>query len=502
LLALLLIQILSLQTLPHAEPRYTPQQLTADFAILQSALISGDPGIYRFTQRTEVEAEFSRVRARLDRSMNTVEFYREIAPAVAAIKNGHTHLDWPEGFKKQKLAREPLLPLGVRVLQDDRVYVFRDFSSSPHDLAGSELLSINGRSAKSIVADIARGLSEDGDIPTSRRIDSSGLNFVESLPLVLGIRSPFTITVSKGGHQTIRAIAGKSETDLIDNWKRLYGGDPEVRKQLAAQFRILSGSSIAVMRISHWDSADDPQRMNLRVKFAEWFALMSSSNVKTLIIDVRHNGGGEDTMGTLLFSHLAQAPFLYYKAALANGTDFEFMKYVTGNDEKDALSRYVAPIGKVLKEEGSLPGEPTARYELVNRPNLGLQQPTMPHFGGRVLILIDGQSFSTSAEFAAIAHSSRRATFIGEETSGSYYGNDSGITPTVVLPNTKLRIDVPLIAYYMAVSGHRYPTRGVFPDCAITYSIADELEGRDKAMRAALDLAAGKHLAQCERIEY
>lgn len=434
--------------------------------------------------------------------MNTAEFYREIAPAVAAIKNGHTRLDWPEGFKEQNLAREQLLPLGVRVLQDDRVFVFRDFSSGRHDLAGSELLSINGRSAKSIVADISRGLSEDGDIPTSRRIDSSGLNFAVNLALVQGIRSPFIITVSKDERHTIRVIGGKSETDLIDNWKRLYGGDREVRKQPAAQFRILSGPSIAVMRVSHWDSPDDPQGMNLRAKFTEWFALMKSNHVTTLIIDIRHNGGGEDTMGTLLFSHLAPAPFLYYKAALANGTGFEFMKYVTGNDEKDALSRYVPPIGKDLKDERSLPGEPIARYELVNRSNLGLQQPTMPHFSGQVFILIDGQSFSTSAEFAAIAHSSRRATFIGEETSGAYYGNDSGITPTVVLPNTKLRIDVPLIAYYMAVSGHRYSKRGVFPDCAITYSIADELEGRDKAMQAALDLAAGKHLAQCERIEY
>jgi hypothetical protein len=82
----------------QAESRYTSQQMTADFDILRSALISGDPGIYRFTQRTELAAEFSGVHARLYRPMNTEEFYREIAPAVVAIKNGHTHLDWPEGF--------------------------------------------------------------------------------------------------------------------------------------------------------------------------------------------------------------------------------------------------------------------------------------------------------------------------------------------------------------------------------------------------------------------
>jgi C-terminal processing protease CtpA/Prc len=150
----------------------------------------------------------------------------------------------------------------------------------------------------------------------------------------------------------------------------------------------------------------------------------------------------------------------------------------------------------------SLPGKPTASYELVNRPNLGVQQPSEPHFDGQVLILLDGGSFSTSAEFAAVGHSLQRATFIGEESSGAYYGDDSGITPTLMLPNTKLRIDVPLIAYYTAVNGIRNQNRGVLPDCPVRYTIQDELEGRDKGMEIALKLAAGEKLTSCKRIDY
>lgn len=119
-----------------------------------------------------------------------------------------------------------------------------------------------------------------------------------------------------------------------------------------------------------------------------------------------------------------------------------------------------------------------------------------------MLILIDGGSFSTSAEFAAVCHSRRRATFIGEESSGAYYGDDSGITPTIVLPNTKLRIDVPLIAYYTAVDGVRNQNRGILPDCPVRYTIQDELEGRDKVMEIALQLAAGQKLTSCKRIDY
>jgi hypothetical protein len=481
--------------------RYTSRQLTADFDILEGALLSGDPGIFRFKSRYSVYTEFRDQRARLDRPMDAMEFYGVLAPTVAAIEDGHTHLDWPAGLKERLLAHEPLFPFGVRVLDDDRVYIFRDFSSNSHDLAGFELLSINGRAANSIVKEISAMLSEDGDISSSRRIDSSGVHFLEGLYLVAGVKGPFLIRLRKNALVKTLTIAGKPESSVLQTWKKLYGGDFEVRHVSAADFRLLPGSS-AVMRVSDWDDSNPDGSDSLRKKFATWFAMLQSSKTKTLIIDIRHNGGGEETLGTLLFSYLADGTFPYYRAALANGTDFGFFKYVDGTAEKDALPLYVAPTSIDLEEERGLPGAPTARYELVNRPNLGVQQPSSPHFAGRVFILIDGQSFSTSAEFAAIAHSSGRATLIGEETSGSYYGDDSGITPTVVLPDTKFRIDVPLIAYYMAVEGHRYAERGVLPDCPVKYTIADDLANRDLAMDVALRLASDRRVAQCSRIEY
>ena len=481
-------------------PRYISRDLTTDFDILRNALISGDPGIYRYTSAATLEAAFNKTRAKLGRQMDSGEFYRVLAPMIALIKNGHTQLQWPKGLRENTLATVAMLPLGVRMLEDDRVYIFRDLSSAQHDLAGLELLGVNGHSAKWITSKMAKSLSEDGDIPTSRRHDSSGLAFVENLFFLLDIRSPFSIEVRKGRHRKIVAVSGVPESDLLRSWKLLYPEDDEFRKPQSTNFRLLPEGSVALMRLSHWDDPDERPENDLRKKFAEWFSILDANKIKTLIIDIRHNGGGEETLGTLLFSYLAKEPFLYYKAALANGPDFDSFRYAEGNEERDAWPRYVAPVRSRLNER--LPGRPTARYELVNRPNLGLQQPSRPHFDGQVLILIDGGSFSTSAEFAAICHSHRRATFIGEESSGAYYGDDSGITPTLVLPNTKLRIDVPLIAYYTAVNGVRNQNRGILPDCPVRYTIQDELEGHDKVMEIASQLAAGQKLSSCKRIDY
>ena len=69
--------------------------------------------------------------------------------------------------------------------------------------------------------------------------------------------------------------------------------------------------------------------------------------------------------------------------------------------------------------------------------------------------MINGGSFSTTSEFLSQAHFHRRATFIGEESAGGYYGNSSGMVPLVTLPNTKVAVRVPLVTYHMSVSGYK-----------------------------------------------
>jgi hypothetical protein len=256
LFVILLIQILSLSLWNPAQaggPRYSPQELTTDIDILRGALTSGDPGLYRYTSQATLETAFKKARATLGRPMDAAEFYHVLAPMIAEIKNGHTQLQWPKGLREKTLATEPVLPLAVRMLEDDRVYIFRDLSLGQHDLAGFELLGVNGHTAKWITSKMGESLSEDGDIPTSRRHDSSGLAFVENLALLLDIRSPFFIEVKKGRYRETLKVSGIPESDLVRSRKLLHPDDDEFRKPQSTDFRLLPGGSVALMRLSHWD---------------------------------------------------------------------------------------------------------------------------------------------------------------------------------------------------------------------------------------------------------
>ena len=120
--------------------------------------------------------------------------------------------------------------------------------------------------------------------------------------------------------------------------------------------------------------------------------------------------------------------------------------------------------------------------------NWGTQQPGKPHFDGNVFALMNGGSFSTTCEFLSTLHNHHRATFIGEEAAGGYYGNTSGPGFQLVLPNSKLRINVRLMTYYMAIEGSKFGNRSIPADHTVTYTIEELLVGKDKELEEALRL--------------
>ncbi|MBO0858584.1 MAG: hypothetical protein J2P21_08985 [Chloracidobacterium sp.] len=98
------------------------------------------------------------------------------------------------------------------------------------------------------------------------------------------------------------------------------------------------------------------------------------------------------------------------------------------------------------------------------------------------MVLISGRTFSTAADFCAVAHHLKRATFIGEETGGAYYGNNSGDILILTLPNSKARVGVPLYEYWNAVPGYDGKRRGTRPDLQVETTAANLLRGVDEQL--------------------
>ena len=398
---------------------------------------------------------------------------------MAAIKCGHTNVSAPEAVRKDINNTLAVLPFQVRVL-NKQAFIFRDFSdlSNPENkqgaLAGRLIRSINGVPASKILAVMMAAVPADGDVQSSREFRLSGWTFNNYLVTLLGISGPY---------EMVLVGADKKEQKLKVNGVEL----PKLQQASKTRFRQDQGSErgaelkfyddgrIAKIAIYHFGGYADPEKkQDFRDFYKESFEAIHSEGARALIIDLRDNGGGEDELGQLLLSYLVDKPFKYYDDLVINSMSFSFSKYT---------ARPITVPEKLVETRAD------GKVHAVGHPNWGIKQPNQPTFTGKVYILINGGSFSTTSEFLSQAHFHKRATFIGDESAGGYYGNSSGIMPLVTLPNTKVGVRVPLLTYYMAVSGYKAAAHGIVPDYKIEYTIDDLLAGTDKDIGMALRLA-------------
>jgi C-terminal processing protease CtpA/Prc len=205
------------------------------------------------------------------------------------------------------------------------------------------------------------------------------------------------------------------------------------------------------------------------------FAQLDKQKIKKLIIDIRNNEGGRDEDGLTLFSYLVHEPFEYYKKITVHTADTTFLSRISFGE---------IPFNTALPDYS----RHVVDNSFLPHSNLGLHQPRPNAFSGRVYVLINGGTFSTASEFASIAHAKGRAVFIGTETGGGYYGNCSLGTPTLTLPNSKLRLSIPLGKYELAVPNTSPSGRGLIPDVPITEYTTDLLRNKDKALAYSLEI--------------
>jgi C-terminal processing protease CtpA/Prc len=85
-------------------------------------------------------------------------------------------------------------------------------------------------------------------------------------------------------------------------------------------------------------------------------------------------------------------------------------------------------------------------------------------FSGKVYVIISPITHSGGSEFSNMIYSNSKATFVGQETGGGYFGNTSGYSNELTLPNSKIEIDIPALQFIMNVEKKLPFGSGVIPD--------------------------------------
>lgn len=464
----------SSQTTQEISKTFSVQQLQEDFQVFRAALEEGHAGLYRYTPKPELDPQFDAVLKNLSQPMAEIDFYRQLVPIIASINDGHTSIRLSSKLETYLNDQAFLFPFNLRFLHK-KAYLFRNYSDNPDLPLGVEITSINGLQVADILDQMLPQIPSDAHIETSKFKKLERTEYFGSLlSLLFGGTETFAITYLTTDTDKIQKaqVSAIKPKDLTRFYSQRY---PEAEEN-KPPIDLIYNDNIAILTIRTF--GDGPYRkaeISYPKFIKETFQALIDKNIKYLIIDLRDNGGGRDDFGKMLFAHMIDHKYRYYEALEIKKNQYDFFAH-TNIPVKD---REISPHMIRKNERGW--------YDQLGHPNLGEQKPIPPLYTGKIYILINGGSFSATGESTSLIHYYKKAIFIGEECGAGYYGNTSGFVPTLILPNTKIRANIPLVRYTMAVAD--YPKdRGIIPEHKVTPTIADLLAGKDTVMDYALDL--------------
>ncbi|MEQ1693683.1 MAG: S41 family peptidase, partial [Gemmatimonas sp.] len=471
-LVILIANIATAQAIPA---RLSAAQAQQDIDVARKALEEAHGALYRFTPKPELDRKFDALRARANKEMSRREFFGLVNELLVATGDGHARADQDDSTTAE-LDRALRFPLNV-ALEGTRLMVTAN--ATPDDSSmrpGMEIISVNGHSVSELLARIMPTLRRDGFIETGRRLTFGNsfpfrywLNIDTTPRYAITARTPNGASVSATltGVLAAQRSANVSSNPVNAAYRAGLGKIAEPSENISLRF--VGDSQVALLKIRSFQGAAFLASLDSVVKLAV------DRRSAGVILDLRGNGGGTDMYGAKLVSQFADKPFRY----------FDHIHLIS------IAPSFATLLPRTLDatREGTTP-HPGGGFRVKRELHEGVaeQKPADRPFLGKLVVLIDGGTFSTSADVTSVLRSMNRATFIGEETGGTYEGNTSGLNASVILPNSRFKVFVQMYGYVNAVRpGPK--GRGTLPDIEIARKTAETLRGVDGALDRAIQVA-------------
>ncbi len=471
--------------------RLSASQLQEDFRLYRKVLEETHPGLYRYNSEAEMTSKLDSIEQLLNQPMPFYEFNKMLMALNADLRCAHsavTPTKRLENYMNSQIKSFPLYCFPI----DRKQYVIFNGTENNRIKLGDEILQINGLKTDSIFRVIERHSWKDGysKIENSRILQ--GTLFSMFYYLVISQPTTFEIQLKNTEGEIFSVKLPAQEFSVT---QKNFNKNPINKKALEMYGKaknkknwyveiLKDVNSTAFLRFSGFgdpkaNSTEEAQRI-FREFMEKMMRKLEKKAISNLIIDVRDNSGGWDIMGAELLSYLVKSTdsIQYYKRLHTITNNSEFLKYADLS-EADL---------KQVKSELRLEADSTFTLIDENTQMTSRLAPKPNAFKGEIYILMNVASQSTTSEFLALAKTYKVGTLIGEEAGGAYEGGNGGSFLDFSLPNSKIRIHLPLVYYENAVSPSELKGRGTMPDIEVYFQPEDLLNGFDRRKEFAKDL--------------
>lgn len=406
----------------------SPDQTQKDMMLLVESLQREHGDVTRYKSKEELKELSKALFGKLDHAMDQYEFYLFVSKLISEIQDGHTGSSLPSELIADYEGGVKMFPVQLWFDGEHSFVACDRFPSLP---VGTEILSINGENVNGIKKKLFEYLSSDGSIVSKKHWILNYGGFPLLYSWVYGRVDSYTLDY-KDEKGEVKQLS--IDADYLNN-SQCMAYSQEFDEYLDLEFL---PNSTAILTIRSFHNKKLLQTEEDFKKFLFYsFKKIKDQGINKLIIDLRYNTGGENANGAQLYSYLTDRPFQF---------------------SSDPVS---GPVW---------------------------DYPSANNYQGKVIFLINGLSFSTTSNFAAIARSSARGVFVGEETGGAYYGGSSGEVFSLTLPNSKIRVSIPKNPSTNPVKEIPVKDRGVIPDFIITPSLKNVIDQEDVQLKFAIDL--------------
>jgi hypothetical protein len=436
--------------------KYAQAELQNDYILLRNILEEKHPALYWYTPKEKMDDYFEKYYAVIRDSMTEQQFaWLAVAPLVNKIHCGHTSISLSKAYSKWVKGKLiPSFPLYMKVWNDTMaVYANLNFKKDSIFKKGVLVTSINGISNKLLTKYMFEFLAEDGYASNINYYRLSA-NFPYYHRNIFGLSKTYTV-----GYIDSMGLAQKVTLPLfipaIDSTKKdsikkivLVTKEKITKAEKILQYRSLkidSTKSYATITLNTFSDG------HLRKFFRRSFKQIKKENIKNVVIDIRSNGGGRVGLSTLLTKYVSRQPFKIADtlSSPARGLG-KYAKYISGNFFNSIQMFFIARKSK----DGNFH---------MHRMEKHVYQPKKNNYDGKLYIITSGPTFSASSIFCNAVKGQAGVLLVGEETGGGWYGNSGIMIPDIKLPNTGVRVRLPLYKLVQANHGQAKGT-GVLPD--------------------------------------
>lgn len=453
----LLILFLLLSSLAFSQQinKLTPLQMKQDIDTLIHYLEETHINPYYRYPKDKFYKDVSLVKKNLTNELDLIDFYLKIEPLLAKLEDGHTDLPIPQREYESKNPFE--LPYAFKLTPDKPYIVCESVKGSytPQIPGNSEIISINGHSAKKIVNDIIN--LNTGETPVFRA-EYGAENFSFFIEELYKTNGKYKIKYTHNSKVNSIVIDGVRQNELLANEDLYNKALPEEKKEVDNNFTLTIQNNIAIINFKVFD-------WNGFKEFADsTFSVIKDKKINNLVINLIDNPGGDSDVGDAFLQYFLDKPFKQY-----DRVDVKFSKLY-----KDRLRAHIGSK-EPTKEQIEVLTKKNGTIETLYLNNNTISDNPL-RYHGNIYLLINSQTYSSAADFAQCFKFYKRGIIIGEETGGLI--KSFGDIVTTHLPNSDLKYTISSTLYYN-IGANKNDFIGVVPDIVTS---------KEKALEKALEI--------------